>query len=90
MNFQWGLLSVELCVCAWIVIMLVADLISSPADKRSLWKLALLGALLCSALLIQQQPAWLGNNVQGMWVVDRFGGYFKGLFLLTTAIVIVR
>lgn len=89
MNVAWELISVELCACTWIVIMLAADLVSSPSGKRSLWKLALLGVLLCSALLMRQSPASFGAGFHEMWVADRFGVYFKGLFLLTTAIVIV-
>ena len=89
MSIAWGLIGVELCACAWIVIMLAADLVSSPSGKRSLWMLALLGVLLCSALLIRQSPEGLGSGFHEMWVADRFGGYVKGLFLLTTAIVIV-
>ena len=86
---NWALLSVELGACAWILILLAADLIVPTDRKPSLWALALAGVTLCGGLLIQQQPLWRGEVFQGMFVVDRFAGYFKSLFLITAAVVIV-
>jgi len=84
----WGLLGVELTVCAWILLMLAADIVMPAARKPSLWLLALAGVVCCAGLLIGQSASWPGA-FQQMFVADEFSGYFKGLFLLTVAVVIV-
>lgn len=89
MEINWSLFSVELAVCEWILVILAADLIFPPSEKRSLWLLALGGIILCGALLMQQPVAETAQAAQGMWLADRFAGYFKGLFLLTTGVVII-
>ncbi len=89
MNLQWGLLTVELAACGWILVMLVADLIIPAARKRSLWALGLAGIGLCIGLLLASEGTWAGQTFQRMWVADRFGGYFKLLFLLTTGCVVI-
>lgn len=86
---NWGLLTVELGVCAWILIMLGADVMVPAARKSSLWITALAGIALCAVLLAHQQPLWTGQTFQRMFVVDPFAGWFKALFLLTAAIVVV-
>ena len=86
---EWSLVSVELLVCGWIVVILIADLLLPAARKPSLWALALTGVVLAAILLIGTSAAWSGQTFQEMFVADRFAGYFKGLFLLTTAIVIL-
>ncbi len=83
----WSLLSVELAVCGWILVLLAADLLIPADRKRSLWALALAGIALAAALLIRQQPS--GETFQTMFLADRFACYFKGLFLLVTAVVII-
>lgn len=86
---NWALLSVELSVCAWIVLMLLADLIIPARRASSLWVLALFGVVFAGVLLIRQQPLWRGETFQDMVVVDRFAGYFKTLLLITTGVVII-
>lgn len=86
---NWGLLSVELAVCVWILVMLAADILVPASRKSLLWILALVGVGLSACLLTQQQPLAVGLTFQDMFVVDRFAIYFKGLFLLTTAVVII-
>ena len=85
----WGLLTVELSVCAWILIMLAADLLIPAARKSSLWILAFAGVLLSMGCLALTPPAWIGGTFQDMFVLDRFAVYFKWLFLLTAAVVII-
>ena len=86
---NWGLLAVELTVCAWILIMLAADLVVPPSRKSLLWVVALAGVILSSLGLAALHPSWLGQTFQEMFLMDRFAGYFKGLFLLTAAVVIL-
>jgi len=85
---NWPILSVELAASAWILIMLIADLLPA-VRKTSLWILAMTGVVVCAALLGWESPKWIGQTFQGMFAIDRFAIYFKGLFLLTTAVVIV-
>ncbi|MDP3722594.1 MAG: NADH-quinone oxidoreductase subunit N [Candidatus Omnitrophota bacterium] len=86
---NWSLLTVELAVCAWILLLLAADLLVPPARQRSLWGFALAGVAVAAALLATQQPPPLGDTFQDSFLVDRFSVYCKYLFLLTTAVVIV-
>ena len=86
---NWGILTVELSVCMWILVMLGADLLITPARKSSLWILAFAGVGLSILLLAVTPLSWVGQTFQGMFVFDRFAIYFKWLFLLTAAIVIV-
>ncbi|MBI4597044.1 MAG: NADH-quinone oxidoreductase subunit N [Candidatus Omnitrophica bacterium] len=99
---SFSLLGVELIICLWIGVMLIADLLLPPAKKSSLWLLALAGvAIAGGALWTQSQhalwrglPAALGaaqagEIFQDMFIVDPFSSYFKALFLITAAIVIL-
>ena len=63
--------------CGWILVLLAADLLL-PEGKRPaiLWGLAFLGLGVCAVL-------------QRLFVIDRFAGYFNGLFFITLAVVIV-
>jgi NADH-quinone oxidoreductase subunit N len=61
----------------------------SATRKSLLWVLSFKGLLICAALLLWQQLAGLGGAFQEMLVIDRFSAFFKGLFLLTGAVVIV-
>ena len=83
---SWSILSVELAACAWILMLLVADILTPTAHERSLWVLALGGVAVCAGLLLSQRPT--SETFQQMFVADSFAGYFKGLFLLTTGLVI--
>jgi NADH-quinone oxidoreductase subunit N len=84
---SWSVLSVELAACAWILVLLIADLLTPTNRERSLWALALGGVVLCAGLLLWMRPA--SETFQQMFVADSFAGYFKGLFLLTTGVVIL-
>jgi len=84
----WQTVALELGVCAWAVVLLVSDLVLGPTRKHTLWKLALGGIIVLAAVLWWQWP-WLGEQFDPMFVFDRFAGTFKGLFLLTTGIVIL-
>jgi len=86
---NWGLLTTEFVICAWILIMLIADLVIPEKRKSLLSPLALAGIVVCLVILIQQAGASLFGYFQSSFVVDRFAVYFKGLFLITTAIVII-
>ena len=88
MNLPWHLLSVELAACASILLVLVADLLLPPARKHMLWLLAFAGVAACAVLLVRQASAASGT-FQELLVIDPLSRYFKGLFLLTAAIVIV-
>ena len=87
MNFS--LLLVEGIIGAWILVLLAADLWLPPARKSGLWALAVGGILLAGGVLGWQRSAWLGETFQGIFLADRFAGYFKGLFLVTVGVVIV-
>ncbi len=86
---NWAVLAVELGVCGWILLLLIADLVLPAEDKTSLWALALTGILCCGGLWWWQEAAGIVGPFQELWVTDRFSLYFKGLFLLTAAIVIL-
>ena len=88
-TFDWPLLAVELTVSGWILLMLAADMLLPDARKGSAWLLALAGVVVSTAVLAWQQRAGLEGTFQGLFVLDQFGIYFKGLFLLTTAAIIV-
>ena len=85
---NWSLLSVELILCGWTLILLLADVIR-PLRTSWLWLLALAGIAVAGVFLIRTPPASIGQTFQDMWLVDRFALYFKGLFLLTAAVVVV-
>ena len=86
---DWALLAVELAACGWILLTLAADLFLNAARKASLWALTLGGIALLALLLDWQQRAGILGSFQGMFVVDRFSLFVKGLFLLTAAVVVV-
>ena len=88
-SLNWALLSVELAVGAWILLVLVSDLCLSAARKSLLWALSFKGMLVFGALLLWQQLSGLGGTFQDMLVIDRFSAYFKGLFLLTGAVIVI-
>jgi NADH-quinone oxidoreductase subunit N len=84
MNF--ALISVELVACVWILVMLAADLLVPAGRRSSFWLWALAGVGLCAAMLIGQTQT---GTFQQMFIADGFSRFFKALFLLTTATVIV-
>ncbi len=92
----WHLLSVELAASGWILVLLAADLLIPAERKNSLWAIAMGGVVLCAALLVWQPAGSLAPSsgqhdgvFYGMVMADRFADYFKALFLLTTAAVIL-
>ena len=85
----WELLSVELAVCGWILLVLVADLFLPVPRKSLLWMLSLAGVGVGAILLGWQEMTGLQGTFQRMVVVDGFSRYFKWLFLLTVGVVIV-
>jgi len=89
LQMPWRLLSVELAVCIWILLVLASDLLLPSTRKPSLWALSLTGIVVCAVLLVWQQATGVGGTFQDMLVISPFSGYFKGLFLLTVAAVIV-
>ncbi|HEX9780577.1 MAG TPA: NADH-quinone oxidoreductase subunit N [bacterium] len=85
-----SLLSVELTVGAWILFMLGLDMLLGRTSRPAvLWSAALAGVLIASGVLLVSAPGWTGQTFQGMYLADGFAAYFKGLFLLTVAIVLV-
>lgn len=85
---NWPVISLELGVGAWVVVLLIADLALRAEQKRHLWKLALGGLLLLAGILGWQQR-WTGQHFDPMFVFDGFAGYFKWLFLLTILVVVL-
>ncbi len=88
-TIPWCALAPELAVATWILLLLVATL-CVPAHRQSvLSHLAVLGIVVAAGLLVwaSQHPSASGGTA--MLSLDRFGGYFKGLLLLATAVVIV-
>ncbi len=86
---SWALLRIEFVVCAWIIVLLLGDLLVPPPRKASLWKLALAGAVACGVVLGLTPIEWIGHRFQDMFVLDRFALYFKSLSLLTVGLVII-
>ncbi len=84
----WKLIGVEFVVSVWTIVTLGADILNLPRRNR-LWLLALAGLSLAAIVLALQPPESLGESFQDMFVVDGFGRYFKGLFLVIAAVVIV-
>lgn len=84
----WRPLAMELVVSGWILVLLVADALLRR-DSRRLWVLALAGVFAAAGVLAWVRGTWTGEAVEGMFVADAFAAYFKGLLLLTTAIVIL-
>ena len=85
----WHVLSVELAVCGWILLLLACDVWLPAARKPQLWLVALAGLALASLLLLRQQLTGASGAFHGLFVADGFSRYFKGLFILTAAVVIV-
>ena len=86
---MYHLLIVELVVCAWIIVMLAAELLVPRTRASTLWHIALLGVIVSAIALAGFPPDGIGRAFQQMFVADRFALYFKGLFLLTAAVVIL-
>ena len=86
---SYGVLVVEFVVCGWILLMLAAELIIPKTRASSLWTIALLGVFAAAAALAWAAPSAQGQTFQEMFMADRFAVYFKLLFLLTAAVVIL-
>ncbi len=87
MSLPWSLLRVELVAGTWILLMMAADVVVARGRKTSLWLVAAAGTAACAAALLWQ-PAGYGA-FQDMLVLDPFSAYFKGLFIITAAVVIL-
>lgn len=85
----WSILTVELIICGWILVMLTGDLVLPATRRSNLWVLAFGGILLAAGALACLSPPVLGQTFQTMFILDPFAVYFKGLFLLTAAIVVL-
>jgi NADH-quinone oxidoreductase subunit N len=83
---DWAVLSVELTACAWILVLLIADLAMPTARERPLWIIALGGIAAC-AIALWRAPT--SGSFQGLVVADAFGATVKGLLLLTAGVVIL-
>ncbi len=85
----WALLTAELTVSGWILLLLGADLIVPAARKARLWLVALAGIAVTWGVLqlVEVPPA--GATFQRMFLLDPFAAYFKTLFLLTAAVVVL-
>ena len=86
---NWSLLAVELVVCVWILLMLAADVCLGAERQTPLWAVALAGIALAGVALALLHPAPADQAFQGLFLVDPFARYFKGLFLLTAGVVII-
>jgi NADH-quinone oxidoreductase subunit N len=86
---HWHLLSVELTVCGWILVLLAADSFLPSRRSTSLWRLAIAGVAVCTGVLLWQRSSGQMGGFQDMLRFDAFSSYFRGLFLLATAVVIV-
>ncbi len=84
----WQTAALELGVCGWIIVSLIGDLLT-PADRKThLWVLAALGLAVMAGVWWWQQP-WIGRSFDAMFTLDHFAYTFKGLFLLTTLIIVL-
>jgi len=81
--------AVELVICAWILLMLAADLLMPAAGKSSLWMVALAGVAIAATLLVLQPQPATPQVLFGTWLVDPFARLFKLLFLITAGVVII-
>ncbi len=81
-----NLLRPELCIAAWMLALLVIDMFLPVGKKSFLWLVALTGTAAAGFLALQ--PFTLGT-VHDSYVLDAFGAYFKPLFVLVAAIVII-
>ena len=85
---MWQTVALELGVCGWAILLLIAGVLTHASRKQGLWKLALGGIAVFSAVLWWQRP-WIGQRVDPMFVFDRFAWTAKGLFLVTAGVVIL-
>ena len=83
----WALVTGELIVCAWILVMLASDVLFHPAAQRWLWWIGLAG-IVAAGTCVAHQPGGM-HLIQQMWVADPFARYFKLLFLLTVAVILI-
>ena len=86
---MWAVLTVEGSLAVWVLVLLAADVIVPAARKASLWLLALAGIGAALGLLAATPLSWVNRSFQGMFLLDRFAIYYKWLFLLTGAVVVV-
>ena len=82
----WPLLTVELTLCGWILLVLAVDLWLPQERKGSLWAWTLAGIAVCGWLLVSHP---LDGAFQDVFVVDGLSRYAKALFLITAAVVVV-
>jgi len=85
---NWHTVALELGVCAWVIVLLIGDLLLESSRKPALWKLALAGIVALAGVLWWQR-SWVGQSFDPMFVLDPFAWYVKWLFLITTLVVIL-
>ena len=83
----WQPIAVELVISAWIILLLSWNMLTRPSAK-SMWGPALLGIAVGAGVWWWQRP-WIGSAFDPMFTLDRFAWTFKGLFLLTAALVVL-
>ncbi len=84
----WQTVTLELGLCAWILVLLIGDLLAGPTGSGRLWKLALAGLVILGGLLWWEHR-WVGQSFDAMFVLDQFALTFKGFFLLTVLVVVL-
>ena len=82
----WPLLTVELTLCGWILLVLAVDLWLPQERKGSLWAWTLAGIAVCGWLLVSRP---IDGTFQEVFIADGFSRYAKALFLITAAVVVV-
>ncbi len=85
----WGGLAVELTACGWILALLAGAMALPRARAGLLWWLAMAGVAACGVALAFQHAAGGGAELFNMFSADGFARYFKALFLVTAAVVLV-
>ncbi|MBI4354456.1 MAG: NADH-quinone oxidoreductase subunit N [Candidatus Omnitrophica bacterium] len=86
---NWHTVALELGLCGWIAVLLIGDLMASPARRTVLLgRLATLGVLVLAGVLWWQRGV-VGAAFDPMFVLDRFAYTFKWLFLVTALVVVL-
>ncbi|MBI2884653.1 MAG: NADH-quinone oxidoreductase subunit N [Candidatus Omnitrophica bacterium] len=98
---NWPVIAAEAALSVLVVALLAGDLVLPSRHRPRLWQLALGGLAALAAVLWWQRP-WVGDMLTAtvqtgsfmaggasMFVLDPFAYYFKWLFVLTAALVVL-
>ena len=85
---NWPVLTAEIVLGGLILLTLVASAWMGERRAQGLWKVTLAGLAALAAVLWWQRR-WLGQAFDPMFAFDGFAAYFKWLFLLTLAVIVL-